>query len=347
MSGTLSSPDGVVSRIGVALHPAGAEDLQSGLSWAKAATGVTDAAGAFTLLGVPAGRYTLVVTREPKRPTNTRSEPESSVIQLGATRVSSSMSGPELPAIPNEPSYSASQALTVGDDGVTGVRVSLKAGGRLGGRVEFDGTAAKPAPDRLQQISFVVDPVGGSALFMSTSFRGQLDANGSFKTFQLPPGRYLLRPPLPPPGWTFKSAMLDGKDIADTPVEIGGADVDGIVMMFTDRPSELAGVVRDSKGAPDVTGSVLLFPVNRAGWTETGPGPRRLRSVRAGLDGGYRIPAVPAGDYFVVAVREETTIGWQDPAALAALARLATRMTVADGGKTARDLTIVYWPGVK
>jgi hypothetical protein len=236
---------------------------------------------------------------------------------------------------------SAAQPLSVGTGDVSGIVVDLRPGGRLTGRVTFEGTSPRPAGDRLRQVSVSIEPLdgrGASSLAFINGLRGQIDANGNFKTYRLPNGRYLIRPPVAPSGWVFKSAIVDGRDISDTPLELAGADVDGLVLTFTDRPTTLSGTARDAKGAGDPTATVLIFPVDRARWIDTGPSPRRITSVRAALNGGYRFPRLPAGDYYLVALPEEDTIHWQDPVRLEALARLAIRVTLSDGETKVQDL---------
>ena len=50
-------------------------------------------------------------------------------------------------------------------------------------------------------------------------------------------------------GWTLNSVIASGRDIADAPIEIrAGVDVSGVVVTFTDHPSELSGTVLDAAG---------------------------------------------------------------------------------------------------
>jgi hypothetical protein len=43
------------------------------------------------------------------------------------------------------------------------------------------------------------------------------------------------------------------------------------------------------------------------------------------------MPAPPAGDYYLIAIPDEQSIDWQDPATLAKLAPMAERIQVRDG----------------
>jgi hypothetical protein len=102
------------------------------------------------------------------------------------------------------------------------------------------------------------------------------------------------------------------------------------VITFTDRPSVLSGQAQTASGAPDPSATVLIFPADPGSWVDYGAFPRRLRAVRVGRDGRYSESGLPAGDYRVVAIDEETSANWQDPRTLQALARLATAITLSD-----------------
>jgi len=56
--------------------------------------------------------------------------------------------------------------------------------------------------------------------------------------------------------------------------------------------------------------------------------PRLVKSARAGRNGAFSIPNVPAGEYFAVAIDRSTDNDLQDPAVIEALSRLGTRFTV-------------------
>ena len=108
-------------------------------------------------------------------------------------------------------------------------------------------------------------------------------------------------------------------------------------MTFTDKVTELNGAVRNSKG-PDPNGTVLLFPADSSLWMDHGPSPRRFRTARTGTDGSFRVAAIAAGDYLLVAIPGGTPSDWQDPRYLQKLTAVATRLTVTEGEKKRQDL---------
>jgi len=142
-----------------------------------------------------------------------------------------------------------------------------------------------------------------------------------------------------PPGWTLKSIVVAGRDVSDEPLEITGGDVTGVVVTFTDRPSELSGVVRDEHGDPDGAARVIVFPSDRPRSSQGPPGPRRGRSTGASRTGAYSFSGLPAGDYYVVAVDDRIDVNAQDPKTLEALGRIASRVTIRDSDTRTQDLT--------
>jgi hypothetical protein len=244
--------------------------------------------------------------------------------------------------IPDLPTFWAETPVTIASREVSGVTVSLVPGARLSGRLVFNGTTPKPSPEQLQRLTVNLTPVGDE--FASTLAIGgfhirtaQVTATGEIRSYQIPPGSYLIRAS-PLPGWTFADAMLDGTDVSSIPFDAGRADVAGIVLSYTDKPAELAGTVRDGM-RPDGTATVLIFPTDERGWRND-PGSRRLRTAAAGPDGSFRFAAVPVGEYFAIAVRDADVEEWEAPATLARLAALATRLTIAEGESRVQDLTV-------
>jgi hypothetical protein len=136
----------------------------------------------------------------------------------------------------------------------------------------------------------------------------------------------------------FKAAMYGGRDISIAPVEIELADLSGVVLQFTDRWTGVQGSVRDAKGAADPDAAVLLFPTDTGAWTAYGATTRRLKMARPGKNGSYIINSVPPGEYYVVAIPDEYSGDWRDPAFLESIANQASRVTVGEGEKRTVDL---------
>lgn len=340
VSGVLTGLNGPEALTALDLVAGNASDPQRDYE-VVTATAVSDSNGAFAFLGVTPGLYTIRVQKMPLRPQTPSGNV--TVIQTGNSMIMSG-TGPSLPPpIPDGPTLWANTSVSVEERDVAGVSVVLATGARVGGHVEFEGAIDTPAPDRLRLGTVTIDPadgrnslVGAAGINQFYLSRAVIDARGQLSSYELPPGRYVVRASGPWPGWWFKGALEDGRDVSDAPFEIGGKNVPDLVVVFTDKPTELSGAARNSKGV-DPTATVLVFPEQPSLWRDHGPTPRRLKTARVGSDGKYKLTALPAGDYLVVAVSTAVP-DWMDVKSLQKLSALATRITIADGEKKSLDL---------
>jgi hypothetical protein len=288
-------------------------------------TAVTDARGAFTFYGAPPGQYTARVVRTPW--------PADPGARLGlaggtgqipfvATIMGSRPTGPPMPSV--DPLLHASEPVTVADRHVRNLDLMMREGPRLRGRAQFEGTAAQPTP--AQWLATTVLVTAASGRVDNSSFPGRFSADGQFTTPSLWPGRYVIRASAPP-GWTFKHATYQGRDVSDAPLEIM-ADLDQVVITFTDRAHSIKGTVHADAGQTIEGSVVLLFPVDPAGWVDYGRTSRRVTSASVSAAGEFTIAAPPDGDYCLIAIPDEQSDGWQNPAVLARLAPLSERIRI-------------------
>lgn len=330
ISGTVTGPAGPVAHLSLRLVPARLELASAEITGSLAnslATGqtVTDANGAFTFIAVPPGQYIIRAMTLPRPP----SEPP--LPPVGGAR-------PAPLVVPTDVALWAAQAVMVGDADATGVAVTLRPGLRITGRLEFEGAATRPTIDPLRRLRWTFEQADGRLIGYVSHHQAQIDPSGRFYSSSLIPGAYLLRCDAAPAGWIVKSATLQGRDICDHPVALEHADLDGLVVTFTDRPTSLDGVVRDAQGRPDLDATVLVFPA-AAGWMDGGAQPRRIRSLRVSRTGSYAFRGLPAGEYHVVAISDALASNWQDPAFLSRLQAVASRASLSSGGTVSVPLT--------
>jgi hypothetical protein len=340
VSGTVIGLEGPLANTVVHLVPA----LDEGLTELETAATMTGAGGDFTLIGVPSGQYVIKVVKMPRAPMPAIS-PATTMTQIsvGPSMIMSSSAGvpngAPPPAVPDDPTQAGEAAVAVADADVKGVVVTLQRGARIAGHFEFDGTRDRPDAAALARINVALDPIDTRLANAPGSLDqpGHGDEAGNFKTVGVAPGQYRIRV-LGAPFWTVRSIVSDGKDYADAPIDIRAADVSNVTIVFTDRPSKLTGSVRGPDGNPDPGALVVAFPADAPNWTAATVSPRRLRSTRPDRNGAYTIAALPTGEYYVAAIREEATQEWQEPQALENLARSATLVRIAEGDTAARDL---------
>lgn len=290
------------------------------------ATAIPSTGEKFTFLAVPAGKYLLQAYFMPRM---------SPVLPgPGGTPAGRGRGGP--PPLPTEPSYWATMPVTVGGGEPGDITLEMRPGATIAGRVEFDGAAAPPVGPELERI--LVSPIPDPATALSMNPRGKVEADGVFRTSSLAPGKYRLR--VGPVGsWQPSSAMFEGRDLLDEAVDLATSDITGVVVTFSDkRQGSVNGTVRTSEGTPDPAALVAIFPADPRLRTDFSGGARRMRLARTTRAGQYAIPGLPPGQYLIVAGGDELFDTWLEPTALAALARRAVRIDVAESGAQTQDL---------
>lgn len=304
ISGRLVTPDGSIPPpMGIKLLGESATDITTASTPSSTAevgfetvVGISDATGRFTLVGVPAGEYTI------KQADNflVRSVREGGV------------------------GYWTNQRLTVGTNDLNDVVVSLHPAIQLRGRVVWQRANGDPAPPGNAAMSLVT-PFGEPGGAAAEQIKGELQIVAAA-------GRYLAVPTaLGPSGvWFVQSVVLDGRDVTDRAfdLEVGAQSM---TVTFTDRPLRVSGTVKDARGAVSQTARVLAFPVDQQRWTGYGRSARFIRSVSISPAGTYTFDYLPPGDYHVIAIEDADSEGWNDPRRLRVLASRAEKLTVTAG----------------
>jgi len=103
-------------------------------------------------------------------------------------------------------------------------------------------------------------------------------------------------------GWQLKAVMYDGQDVTDSGIEFTpGRTYEGLQIVFTQRVTDLSGLVTDDRNRPVLDATVVIFPADREKW---GYQTRFIRSARPDTNGRYNVKNLPPfGDYLVIAVR--------------------------------------------
>jgi hypothetical protein len=344
LSGQVTGPSEVLTGLVVRLLPEGSEGLGAGSEQVTALAGPD---GSFSFVGVPAGSYTVAA-----KGTVTEFIVRGASIMAGLPAtpgmVNTAGSGSSISSAPGgtmlatrnttgNDSYSGNLRLDVGSDDVSNIVVALKRGATLSGQFVYDGTAR---PAGLLRAS--VEPATGSAVLgvATPSPRPGSAPTEAFSIAGLKNGEYFLRVTAGP-SLIVRSIIADGGDFTDRPFDASsGTDITGVVVTLTDKVASLAGVVRDASGVLARQAAVIAFPADKTLWTRFGFEPPRIQSTSFFGTGGYRIPRLPKGDYFVIAMDVSMLEAWKAPGFFAAASALATRVTLDWGVAGAQDLTI-------
>jgi hypothetical protein len=321
VSGTFVGPVVPASGTAVRLVPDGLAPLTS-TSRLETAITTTDAAARFAFLGVPPGQYRLQVRAGFGAWWQNPVEPG------GLAAALTSLSARPPPS--TTPLQWADLPVAVADTDVTGLRVALQRGLRVQGRFEFEGVSDRAALDRLlTRTSFWIDDVGVTGRLNRPHARTQPD--GTFLSDEYPPGTYRSWV-MSPPGWLVESVTVDGRDVHAGQIELTDRDLDGIVVVLTDKENTLGGTVRRS--ADDERSlAVLVFPQDLQTWIDTGMSPVLSRTSVIDPDGTFMVRGLRPGEYYVAVVGDFPRV-WQQPDLVRAVARVATRMTVRPGANT-------------
>jgi protocatechuate 3,4-dioxygenase beta subunit len=306
VSGRVVGPEGTVTMTALRLIAANTAEISlEGDSYVT----MTDRAGQFAFPAVPSGHYSLRLARGQAPGARPTGETPAAVVWA------------DLP-------------LSVGADDIADLAVPALAGVRIGGRFVFEGDQAR-LPGTLTGVQVSIEPADATFAGPLQTYIVHPDRFGEFVSRGMPGGRYYIRIADSPPGWMFKAATVEGRDVADAPLAVA-ADILNVVITFSDRWSGLHGSVQNRQG-PDRGAAVIVFSTDSETWASSGLSPRRVRTVRPGRTGEYSLN-LPPGDYYVIAVPDAQAADWQDPAFLEAASRVAARVTIGQGERKMQDL---------
>lgn len=348
ISGTVQGPAEALSGLLLRLLPDGADDMGSG---SEQATTLIDASGRFTFLNVPAGSYLIDARRSLTEfqlgatgaPTEMVPRPPGfNFTGMSSASVGSGPPGTSLTTrrMSGAASYWGRTSVAVDGRDVTGVTIAMRQGVTLTGRFVWEGHAGAP-PDVPRGPLVWAEPAdGNAALGMPGSMLGRNPAD-SFTIEGMLPGRYTLRIVFLQGGWQMKSITRGGEDHTYTGFDASsGRDFDGVVITLTDKAPRLTGTLTRGAAEPAPGAVAVAFPVERELWTGYGITPLRIRTAVADTSGSYRFTGLPAGEYFLVAVEEEETYGWQDPKFLEGAQARAVRVAVGWGEAKTQHLQV-------
>lgn len=230
--------------------------------------------------------------------------------------------------------------LTVDGNDRTDVVLTLLPGLIVSGALVFERTSLVPPADlSAVEVTFALS---SAVPGVTTTPRAVVNADGTFRFASVAPGSFLLR--AEPPAatgarWTVKSAMLNGVDITDRPLQVasGGGERQGLVVTLTDNAAEVAGRLIDASGQPVAAYSIVLFTTDKTLWV---PQARRIRAVRPATDGAFTVAGLPAGEYVIAAAEDVEAADLVDSTFLEQLLASAFPLTLRDGEKKRQDLRV-------
>ena len=230
----------------------------------------------------------------------------------------------------------ARMELTVGNDDVDGLTLVTAPAAAINGLVVSD--TGEPFDFRPQQLQIMVRPATPEGQGMPGGGGGGMRVADDWTfTVRSVSDAVVVRASAPQ-GWMLKSVVAGGEDITDQPVEFApGQTTSGVQITLTKKMSTLTGLVADARGNPVLDAAVVVFPDDEKLWTFQS---RFIKAARPDQEGKYRITALPAADYLIVAVQglEDGQAG--DPEFLASIKDAAARFDLAEGETKAVDVKL-------
>lgn len=297
--------------------------------WSLSVGSNQKADGTFSFVNLTPGQYVLSAKGTPGT---------TSVAEITAGGRGGGGSGP---ARPNAGLLWAMTDVMVNGADLTGITLSLRPAFSFGGRVVFDSTALAPPADltKLRVGLLPATPNGSPIIGVPVPPAATVGADGAFEVNSVMPGLYAPISRVPGmPGWRLRSAVVNGKDLLDIPIEFTSAstDVRDAFLTFSDRHTTVSGVLSSVSTQSTAGYSVIVFPVDRTLWSSN----RRFLSSRFSTDGRYTFSDVPAGQYWIAVVADLDPDGWKQASFLEQAIAGSTRVAIAEGGAVRQDFKI-------
>jgi hypothetical protein len=243
--------------------------------------------------------------------------------------------------MPGATSEFAVLPVLVGNDDIDNLIVTTTIGATATGViVTDDGSAPSFRPDTVQIFAQPVDPtfnmVGGGPTKVNDDFTFEMNSLFERRLFR---GNVGIGAAGMNSGWYLKAVMYEGQDITDSGLEFTpGRTYEGLQVIFTQRTTDLSGLVTDDRGQPVLDTSVIIFPANRDKWTYQ---TRFIRTVRPDTNGKYSIRSMPpSDDYLIIAVQNLEPGQFSDPDFLNRAREEAKSFTLNEGEIKAVDIKL-------
>jgi hypothetical protein len=238
--------------------------------------------------------------------------------------------------MPSPTSEFGSMKVVVGNDDIDNLMIATSTGATARGVVITDDGSVPTF--RADQVSIFPSPADPTPMMVNPGmnrinedFTFELTGLSDRRLFRANVGQNL--------GWYLKAVMLDGEDVTDSGVEFTpGRSYDGLQVIFTQKTTDLSGLVTDDRGKPVLDATVVIFPANKERWTYSS---RYVRSLRPDTNGKYNIKSLPPSeDYLIIAVQNLESGQGSDPDFLTRAREEAQSFSLNEGEIKAVDVKL-------
>ena len=228
------------------------------------------------------------------------------------------------------------QTLTVSGADIADLRLVVGGGTTVSGRVVFEGGGPtfRPSPVRATVWSATPPPAPGIASGQKSI---GLDDDGRFQIGGMT-GRVIVGATLPQ-GWMVKSVAVDGRDISDEVIDLGGrARLSDVTVTVTNRVTTLSGQVTDERAQPASEYVVVIVPVEAY---HPGVMAQRVKALRPGPSGTFTTQGMWPGRYAAVAVPALENGRHFSPELQQQVRRVGQEFTLGEGQTAALNLRLI------
>ena len=211
-----------------------------------------------------------------------------------------------------------SQPIAVGDSEISNVMLKFSYGAAIAGQVIFEGKQ----PSRGDLFRIAVESGEPGAIASATPAK-----DGTFTVGGIESGPRRIKA-ISPPDWVLKAIYLNGRDIADVPIEMGEETVTSdLAVIFTSMKTPLSVAVQGARSGSIVT--IFVFPDDPTLWHADS----RRTAASLATDSPTVFSSLPSGDYLVAAITDigPDALAPDTPRFLERLRPLGQRVQLSEG----------------
>jgi hypothetical protein len=244
--------------------------------------------------------------------------------------------------LPPGPVYCGTAVVDIPPNGLdlAGITVALRRCPEMTGRIVFESSTNQST--MTTNVRLGLEPILSNpgtrenpGLFIAEPATGDVASDGTFALRGLMSGMYALSGSVSSPDkvWRLRSAIKNGRDLLDSPIQVLGDDILDVVLTFSDRRSTVTGTLLDTNNTPASGAFVILFPQDRQLWSSA----RRVLASRSASNGSFLFTGMPAGEY-QLAVTRGLPLEWNSARWLVGLLSNSLTVHVSEGGTVIQDL---------
>lgn len=244
--------------------------------------------------------------------------------------------------MPGANSEFALMPVNVGNEDIDNLLVTTSVGATARGIVVTDdGSVPTFRPENVQIFAGPMDPsmnvmMGGGPTKVNDDFTFEMTSLFDRRLIRASVGSGNMGGNI---GWYPKAILLDGEDVTDRGIDFTpGRAYEGLQVVFTQKTTDISGLVTDDRNKPILDATVIIFPADREKWTFAS---RYLRTMRPDTNGRYTTKGLPPlGDYLIIAVQNLEQGQAGDPEFLTRAKEEAKPFSLNEGETKAVDIKL-------